>query len=106
MGDDRSCFQTGWFVESLITELAIIFVVRTHKPFYRSRPGRFLLVSSLLIALLTVLLPYTPVGGWFALQPLPATVLGAVLLITLLYAACSEWTKQRFFARLGASRQP
>ena len=36
----------------------------------------------------------------------PATVLGAVLLITLLYAACSEWTKQRFFARLGASRQP
>ena len=67
---------------------------------------RQLLVSSLLIALLTVLLPYTPVGGWFALQPLPATVLGAVLLITLLYAACSEWTKQRFFARLGASRQP
>ncbi|MCC8343540.1 hypothetical protein LNN35_12205 [Pseudomonas stutzeri] len=53
-----------------------------------------------------MLLPYTPVGGWFALQPLPATVLGAVLLITLLYAACSKWTKQRFFARLGASRQP
>jgi len=106
VGEQPELFRSGWFVESLITELAIIFVVRTHKPFYRSRPGRFLLVSSLLIALLTVLLPYTPVGGWFALQPLPATVLGAVLLITLLYAACSEWTKQRFFARLGASRQP
>lgn len=106
VGEQPELFRSGWFVESLITELVIIFVVRTHKPFYRSRPGRFLLASSLLIALLTVLLPYTPVGGWFALQPLPATVLIAVLLITLLYAACSEWAKQRFFARLSGSRQP
>ena len=44
---------------------------------------------------------------WAAGSPCSrCTVLGAVLLITLLYAACSEWTKQRFFARLGASRQP
>ncbi len=106
VGEQPELFRSGWFVESLITELVIIFVVRTHKPFYRSRPGRFLLVSSLLVALLTVLLPYTPAGGWFALQPLPATVLIAVLLITLLYAACSEWAKQRFFARLSGSRQP
>jgi len=81
-------------------------VVRTHKPFYRSRPGRFLLASAIGVGLLAVLLPYTPVGAWFALQPLPAAVLGAVLLITLLYAACSEWAKQRFFARLSAARQP
>lgn len=106
VGEQPELFRSGWFVESLITELVIIFVVRTHKPFYRSRPGRFLLASSLLVALLTVLLPYTPAGGWFALQPLPATVLIAVLLITLLYAACSEWAKQRFFARLSGSRQP
>ena len=106
VGEQPELFRSGWFVESLITELAIIFVVRTHKPFYRSRPGRFLLASAIGVGLLAVLLPYTPVGAWFALQPLPAAVLGAVLLITLLYAACSEWAKQRFFARLSAARQP
>ena len=105
VGEQPELFRSGWFVESLITELVIIFVVRTHKPFYRSRPGRFLLASSIIIGVLTVLLPYTPVGGWFALQPLPASVLSAVLLITVLYAACSEWAKQRFFARTSGSRQ-
>ena len=102
-GEQPAMFRSGWFVESLLSELAIIFVVRTHKPFYRSRPGRLLLVSTLAVMLLTLLLPYSPVGRWFDLVPLPLPLLAAILLITLLYAGTSELVKQRFYA---ASRRP
>ena len=102
-GQQPALFRSGWFVESLLSELAIILVVRTHKPFYRSRPGRLLLISTLAVMLLTLLLPYTPVGGWFDLVPLPWPLLAAILAITLLYAATSELVKRRFYA---AARPP
>lgn len=98
-GDQPALFRSGWFVESLLTELAIIFVVRTYKPFYRSRPGRLLLISTLAVMLLTLLLPYTPVGGWFDLVPLPWPLLAAILTLTLLYAATSEWVKRHLLAK-------
>jgi len=103
VGERPELFRSGWFVESLLTELAIIFVVRTYKPFYRSRPGRLLLSSTLAVMLLTVLLPYTPAGAWFDLVPLPPALLAMIVLITLLYAAASEAVKRRFYA---AARRP
>lgn len=103
VGEQPELFRTGWFVESLLTELAIIFVVRTYKPLYRSRPGRLLLTSTLAVMLLTVLLPYTPAGSWFDLVPLPPALLAMIGLITLLYAAASEAVKRRFYA---AARRP
>ncbi|ACO76509.1 cation-translocating P-type ATPase [Azotobacter vinelandii CA] len=103
VGERPELFRTGWFVESLLTELAIVFVVRTYKPFYRSRPGRLLLSSTLAVMLLTLLLPYTPAGAWFDLVPLPPALLAMIGLITLLYAATSEAVKRRFYA---AARMP
>jgi len=78
-------------------------VVRTCKPFYRSRPGRLLLSGTLAVMLLTVVLPYTPAGAWFDLVPLPPGLLATIGLITLLYAAASEAVKRRFYA---AARRP
>lgn len=101
--DQPALFRSGWFVESLLTELAIIFVVRTYKPFYRSRPGRLLLASTIAVMLVTLFLPYTPVGVWFDLVPLPWPLLAAILAITLLYTLTSEWVKQRLLA---VARQP
>ncbi len=103
VGERPELFRSGWFIESLLTELAIIFVVRTYKPFYRSRPGRLLLSSTVVVMLATVLLPYTPAGAWFDLVPLPAPLLATILLITLLYAAASEAVKRRFY---GQARRP
>jgi Mg2+-importing ATPase len=56
-------FRTGWFIESLLTELVIALVVRTLRPFYRSRPGLLLLVSTVAIAGLTLLIPFFPFAG-------------------------------------------
>ena len=57
-GATAQIFQTGWFVESLITELAIVLVVRTRKAFWRSRPGALLSWLTLAVALFAVAIPY------------------------------------------------
>jgi Mg2+-importing ATPase len=92
-------FRTGWFVESLLTQLAIVLVVRTRKSFWQSRPSTLLTCLTLAIALLAVAIPYLPGAGWFGFVSLPASGMTILLAITLLYLATSEATKYWFFAR-------
>lgn len=100
-GTAEEVFRTGWFVESLLTELLILFVIRSYKPFYKSRPGQFLIWNAAIVALFTVSLPYLPFAGVFSFVPLPVSVLGAILAISALYAMVSEFTKRIFFRRFG-----
>jgi Mg2+-importing ATPase len=88
-------FRTGWFVESLLTELVIVLVVRTRLPVHRSAPGRLLWTSTAAVAALTVAVPWLPGSDWFGFAPLPGAVLATVLAITLAYAAASELAKRR-----------
>ena len=53
-------FRTGWFQESVISASLIVLVIRTRRPFYQSRPGKYLFAATLVIIGLTMLLPYTP----------------------------------------------
>jgi Mg2+-importing ATPase len=99
VGVSPQLFRSGWFVESLLTQLLTIFIVRTYKPFYRSRPARLLLVSAAIIAAATVALPYSVVGQWFGLVPLPLRLLLAVLAVSLVYVAAAELTKRVFYRR-------
>jgi P-type Mg2+ transporter len=96
-------FRTGWFVESVMTELLILLVMRTWKPLHRSRPGRALLASTLLVAAATLALPYTPLGGPLGFTPLPASYLLLLGLITAFYLLASELTKKLFRARFAAA---
>jgi Mg2+-importing ATPase len=93
-------FQTGWFVESLMTQLFIVMVIRTRRTFVKSRPGNILFATTLLVSAAAVALPYTPLGSMFGLVPLPALFMLALLGITLLYLLASEAAKQVLFARL------
>ena len=104
-GEVEAIFRTGWFVESLLTELLIIFVIRTYKPFYRGQPGRFLIWSVIGIALIALLLPYVPIGSLFSFVPLPLPVMIAIMIITILYVITSELVKQLFFKRLNRDRK-
>jgi Mg2+-importing ATPase len=90
-------FRTGWFVESLLTELVIALVVRTRQPFYRSKPGRWLWLSTLAVSILTVLVPYLPFAPLLGFTPLPLSVMLLLLVITLLYVAAAEIAKQFFY---------
>ena len=93
-------FQTGWFIESLMTELFIVMVIRTHRPFFRSKPGRILAIATLLVAATTITLPYTALGKIFGLVPLPWHIMLTLIGITTLYLLASELVKRLMFARL------
>jgi Mg2+-importing ATPase len=90
-------FQTAWFVESLLTELVIALVVRTRRPFFRSRPGRLLFVSTIGLIVLSFAVPYVPGTQVFGFVPLPASLLGAVAAITGLYVVATELAKRWFY---------
>ncbi len=90
-------FRTGWFLESLLTELFLTLVVRTYKPFYQSRPGRYLLLSTHLVTVIALWLPYSPLSAPLGFVPLPLNLLGLVLLITALYLLITEIAKRKFY---------
>ena len=92
-------FRTGWFVESLMTELVIALIVRTYRPIYHSRPGRLLLLSTLAVMLLTLAMPYLPVARFFGFVALPSALMLSLLAITVLYVAASEVVKYAFVRR-------
>ena len=90
-------FQTAWFVESLLTELAVALVMRTRRPFFRSRPGRLLLLSTMALVPLAFAIPYAPFAGVFGFVPLPATLAVAIVAITVAYVAATELQKRWFY---------
>lgn len=92
-------FQSGWFVESLLTELVIALVVRTRLRFYQSRPGNWLLGVTLALVPLTIWLPYSPFAKSLGFVPLPAPLLAGLLGLLLLYVVVTEFTKTWFFRR-------
>jgi P-type Mg2+ transporter len=96
-------FRTGWFLASVMTELSVMLILRTSGPFFRSRPGRWLLGSTLLVALVTVLLPYLPGQALLDFVPLPPSLVLALLLIALLYCVATELAKHFFYRRERAS---
>ncbi len=93
-------FQTGWFVESLLTELLVMFVVRTRRPFYKSKPGRWLAISTLIVTLITLAIPYLPFSALLGFVPLPMEVMALLLCITLLYVLATEVAKRIFYTRV------
>ncbi len=96
---DESQFRTGWFIESLMTELFITIVVRTRRPFVKSRPGTLLMAAVLVVAGTTIFLPNTGLGAVFGFVPLPAEFLVFLFCITVLYLVASELAKAVFYRR-------
>jgi Mg2+-importing ATPase len=92
-------FRTAWFVESLLTELVIALVVRTRRPFFKSRPGTVLLASTIAVVVLTLAVPFLPFVIVLGFVPLPAGLLAALVAITVLYAGAAELTKRWFYRR-------
>jgi Mg2+-importing ATPase len=95
-------FRTGWFIESLLTELVIALVVRTRRPFFRSRPGRLLFWSTQILIVLTFALPYIPFADLLDFVPLPASLLATLAGVTVLYVAAAELTKRWFYRSVGS----
>jgi P-type Mg2+ transporter len=93
-------FRTGWFLESVISASMIVLVIRSRKPFFRSNPGKYLLIATISIALLTIVFPFTPLGAIFGFVPLSLTTYLLLFLIVVVYIFAAEITKLIFYKKV------
>ncbi len=96
---DEPLFQTGWFVESVASAALIVLAIRTHKPFYRSRPSYLLTFAVLCVVIGVLFIPYTPLGPLFGFVPLPLLFYPPLAAIIFLYFLSVEIAKHFFFRR-------
>jgi Mg2+-importing ATPase len=92
-------FRTGWFVESVLSASLIVLVVRSRRPFFRSRPGQRLLWATLSVVATTLVMPFLPFAPLFGLTPLPLPFLGLVAAIVATYILSGEFVKRIFYRR-------
>lgn len=90
-------FHTGWFVESLATQVLVIFVIRTMGSPWKSQPSRALAITTISITGLGCLLPFTPVARFLGFVPLPAGFFAFLVVAVLLYLGLVELVKRRLF---------
>jgi len=90
-------FRSIWFIESLISESVAMLVLRSKKPFWRSRPSTALWVSCLVIGLLAIAITYIPVvGSTLGFAPAPWHLLGVIAVLLIGYAFANEIFKRKF----------
>lgn len=94
---DPAQFRTGWFMESVISASTIVLAIRTNKSILHSKPSRALLFTTITIAIITMLLPYTPLAGLLGFQPLPVKFLLVLAAIVGIYILCVESVKKVFY---------
>ncbi|HSE37366.1 MAG TPA: magnesium-translocating P-type ATPase [Blastocatellia bacterium] len=96
----ETLFHTGWFVESLATQTLVIFVIRTARNPLRSRPSLALTATTLVIVLVGIMLPFTPLAALLGFTPLPYQFLAFLAATTATYLGIVELVKRRLLSRL------
>jgi Mg2+-importing ATPase len=99
LGTTTNQFRTGWFLESVVSASVIVLVIRTRRPFFRSRPGRYLTLATVAVIATTLALPFVLPTGLFDFKPLPITFLLVMGLIVMLYVVAAEVAKRMFYQR-------
>lgn len=90
-------FQTGWFLESVVSATLIVLVVRTRLLFYKSKPGKYLFIVTLLMVAFVLVLPLLSISSVMGFVAVPPSLYAAMLLIVLLYLISAEVCKKYFF---------
>ena len=88
-------FRTGWFIESVASQVLVIFVIRTQRPVLAGRPHPALVAASLAVVAAAVALPFTPAAAWLGFVAPPGTLLAAVAALVIAYLALIEACKRR-----------
>jgi Mg2+-importing ATPase len=94
-------FQTGWFLESMATQLLVVFIIRTRKaPFSESRPSKILFASIILVLVIGWMIAIMPVGAIFGFAPISFSAIAFAFVISIVYLAVAEMGKKVFYKRL------
>ena len=95
----EALFHTGWFIESMATQVLVIFIIRTRKNPFKSRPNPWLIACSLTVVAVAVVLPFTPAGVHLGFVAPPAFLLLILIVMLLAYLLAVEAMKKWFFSR-------
>jgi Mg2+-importing ATPase len=94
-------FRTGWFMESVISASIIVLVIRSRRPFFKSRPGNYLLIATIAIVFAALIFPFiTPLAKIFGFVPLPMSFLMILGIIIVLYILTAELAKKIFYKKI------
>ncbi len=93
----EALFHTGWFIESIATQVLVIFVIRTQGSPFRSRPSRALTATSLAVVLVAAALPFTPLASHLGFVAPPPLFFAILLVMVLSYLAAVELVKRLFY---------
>lgn len=100
MHTKEKAFQTGWFIESVISAILIVLVVRTRLPFFKSLPGKLLSIATILVLVFVLFIPALPLASWMGFTRLPLQYYWWMLLIVGLYLFSAELAKRWFYRGL------
>jgi P-type Mg2+ transporter len=96
-GAGEALFQTGWFIESITTQVLVVFAIRTRRRFFRSKPHRFLVAMAVGAVAVSIALPLLPVGRWFGFVAPPPLFFAYLIGVTAAYLALVEIAKGIFY---------
>jgi Mg2+-importing ATPase len=94
---DEATFHTGWFIESVLSASIVVFSIRSRMPFYRSHPSRVMILVTLVVAVVALVLPYSPLASILGFKPLGIQILGLIGGIIILYFISAEIVKHWFY---------
>lgn len=94
---DEVLFHTVWFVQSTLTGVIIMLIIRTKRPFFRSLPGFWLGTAGIGVSIVTVAIPYLPFNALLGFRRLTPDMLGVIAVVVALYALCLETVKTVFY---------
>jgi P-type Mg2+ transporter len=98
-------FHTGWFMESMTTQVLVVFAIRTRRWFFSSKPNGFLVAMAIAVVVVAIGLPLLPAGRWFGFVAPPPLFFVFLIGATIAYLALVEITK-RVFYHFNAGRSP
>ncbi|MBO9691971.1 magnesium-translocating P-type ATPase [Chryseobacterium sp.] len=100
--EHQSFFQTGWFVEGLLSQTLIVHIIRTKKiPFVQSWAATPVVALTSLIMLIGILIPFSPMAGYLKMQPLPLNYFPYLIGILTGYCILTQLVKQWFIRKFG-----
>jgi Mg2+-importing ATPase len=96
----QGMFRTGWFIESLITEILVIYIIRTRRAFWSSKPSSLLLDAGLGSVIIGAFLIYSPISQIFQFIAPPINIMAIIGLILAAYLCLTEIAKRIYYQKI------
>ena len=99
---DVAHFQTIWFTYSIVSNLVGMHIIRTAKiPFIQSNANKAVYISSILLIIVGILVPFTPLGNAIGLVPIAAEYIWMIFGVTFLYCILASFAKKKYIKKYG-----